>query len=91
MTKPDTERPRPSEVPRTTAVTLIIAPGRKTIYADIMNKTISKINLPHTGIQDIHFLSLAGEVILEIPGENNAVKANDRQISLRISFLAKRM
>lgn len=66
---------------------MTVAPGSKKTYAQVMTTGREKISLQEAGISDLRVRrSIAGGLILETPGENNAEMANKLASRLREVF-----
>lgn len=73
--------------PRRAAVGLSIAPGGLLNSEEVLAKARSKINLEDLGINDVKIrFSVAGSILIEIPGEDRATKADNLMGRLREVF-----
>ncbi|XP_076398060.1 uncharacterized protein LOC143266359 [Megachile rotundata] len=83
--RPGTRRlPKP---PRTAAVTITVAPGGPRSYADIMREAREKVPLAEVGIAEVRYRqAVTGAMVLEVPGEGGAAKADALAGRLRVLF-----
>lgn len=59
---------RPPRVPKRAAVTLTVAPGNKTSYADVMRQAMTEVRLAHVGITDRSPLPEGADRVLDSRG-----------------------
>lgn len=77
---------KPPRVPRRAAVTITVAPGRCTKYADVM-KVARTEELKQLGIKDIRcWWLLSGGMVIEIPGKESSVNAEELAEDLKKVF-----
>ena len=73
--------------PRRAAVALATAPGSEWKGAELIAEARRKVNLKEMGITDVKIrYSVAGNVLVEIPGEDRAAKADNLAGKLREIF-----
>ncbi|XP_011706311.1 PREDICTED: uncharacterized protein LOC105461508 [Wasmannia auropunctata] len=83
--KKNTGTPR-RRVPRSSAITISCQEGGLT-YAEIIRKAREEINLEELGIQETRMRNtVAGGVLIELPGENTAASADTLAKKLRDAF-----
>ena len=79
--------PRPS---KRAAITLTVAPGSSTKYAEVMKKA-RRVKLKELGIEDIRCRrSISAAMVIEIPGKENQEKADKLATQLQNIFQAKK-
>ncbi|KZC15024.1 hypothetical protein WN55_08608 [Dufourea novaeangliae] len=68
---------RPPRVPTRAAVTLTVAPGSKTPYAEVMGRAVAGVPLAEVSITDLRYRKgQTGSSILEVPGPESSAKAD---------------
>ena len=78
---------RPLKPPRRAAVALTVVPGSDKDYVDVLTTAREKIHLPEIGIPSAKIrYTVAGGILVEVPGDESADKADKLAAKLREIF-----